>query len=417
MGYFRINIYLSITSFFKSFFVSNLVEKKIENFINKTSLKSSFILTSQLRVGFLILLKYLKKKFPKKKEIVFQPFNLPEMINVAKNLGYNANFVEQNLKTGEPNLQSLEKQLNNKTLAVIITNIFNSPSCLLKIKKICSKKKVILIEDNAIYFDNFFYKGKKKYFSGSFGNYSLYSFNIMKNISGFFGGGVSTNDTKFIRFASEEISKYKNFNKYLLLKQILIFFILKTLKLGVFYKIFIKFLRKAHQNNNISVLKIVYPSLKFKKVDFPSYYFSKISEISKRVIYLQLKDNKNRNLNSLTRKNNNIYYHNLFKKLKIKNVKLLTVEDFNFQNYMDFPILVKNKDKLNNYLLLKNIETKYLFYHNCAKIFASKKNLKIQKNAKFFADQVMGLPNHSKISKNHMNRIVYTIKEFYEKNL
>ena len=84
MGYFRINIYLSITSFFKSFFVSNLVEKKIENFINKTSLKSSFILTSQLRVGFLILLKYLKKEFPKKKEIVFQPFNLPEMINVAK---------------------------------------------------------------------------------------------------------------------------------------------------------------------------------------------------------------------------------------------------------------------------------------------------------------------------------------------
>ena len=161
MGYFRINIYLSITSFFKSFFVSNLVEKKIENFINKTSLKRSFILTSQLRVGFLILLKYLKKEFPKKKEIVFQPFNLPEMINVAKNLGYNANFVEQNLKTGEPNLQSLEKQLNNKTLAVIITNIFNSPSCLLKIKKICSKKKVILIEDNAIYFDNFFYKGKK----------------------------------------------------------------------------------------------------------------------------------------------------------------------------------------------------------------------------------------------------------------
>ena len=40
---------------------------------------------------------------------------------------------------------------------------------------------------------------------------------------------------------------------------------------------------------------------------------------------------------------------------------------------MDFPILVKNKDKLNNYLLLKNIETKYLFYHNCAKIFESKK--------------------------------------------
>ena len=339
------------------------------------------------------------------------------MINVAKNLGFKTNFVEQSLETGEPNLQSLKKKLNKKTLAVVVTNIFNSPSSLLNIKKICSKKKIILIEDNAIYFDNYFYKKNKKYFSGSFGDYSLYSFNIMKNISGFFGGGVSTNDTKFIKFANEEISNYKNFNKYLLSKQILIFLILKILKFGIFYKIFIKVLRQAHQKNNLSVLKIVYPSLKFKRISFPSYYFSKISAISKKVIYLQLKDIKNRNRNSLIRKNNNIYYYNLFKKLKIKNVKLLKVEDFNFQNYMDFPILVKNKDKLNNYLLLKNIETKYLFYHNCAKIFESKKNLKIQKNAEFFGNQVIGLPNHSKISKNYMNKIGYTIKEFYEKNL
>ena len=57
-------------------------------------------------------------------------------------------------------MQSLRKKLNNKTLAVVVTNIFNSPSLLLKIKKICSEKKVFLIEDNAIYFDNFFYKEK-----------------------------------------------------------------------------------------------------------------------------------------------------------------------------------------------------------------------------------------------------------------
>ncbi len=237
----------------------------------------------------------------------------------------------------------------------------------------------------------------------------------MKNISGFFGGGVSTNDKAFIKFAKKEISNYKNFNKYLLFKQIIIFFILKLLRFNIFYKIFIKILYRAHLENNTTVLKIVYPSLKFKKIAFPQYYFSRISETAKKVIYLQLKNVQNRKQNSLSRKNNNIYYYKLFKKLKIKNVKLLSIEDFNFQNYMDFPILVKDKEKLNNYLLLNNIETKYLFYHNCAKIFESKKNLKIQKNAKFFSDQVIGLPNHTKVSKSHMNRIGNTIKKFYEK--
>ena len=72
---------------------------------------------------------------------------------------------------------------------------------------------------------------------------------------------------------------------------------------------------------------------------------------------------------------------------------------------MDFPILVTNKEKLNNYLLLNNIETKYLFYHNCAKIFGNKKEFKIQKNGKYFSDHVIGLPNHKKISKTYMNKI------------
>ena len=76
----------------------------------------------------------------------------------------------------------------------------------------------------------------------------------MKNISGFFGGGVSTNDTKFIKFANEEISNYKNFNKYILSKQILNFFILKILKFKVFYKIFIKVLSSGSSKKyNLSV--------------------------------------------------------------------------------------------------------------------------------------------------------------------
>ena len=417
MSYFRIKIYLYFVDFIKSLFISNIENKKIETLIKKTSKKKNFILTSQLRVGFLILLQYLKKKFPFKKQIIFQPFNLPEMINIASNLGFKPDFIEQDILTGQPNLKSLQKKISNKTLAVIVTNIFNSPQTLLKIKKICSKNNILLIEDNAIYFDNFFKRNNKKFFSGSFGDYSLYSFNIMKNISGFFGGGVSTNDKKFIEFAKIKISNYDSFKKNVLLRQIIIFLILKMLTIRILHKIFIKILYLAHKKDNKAILRLVYPSLKFKKIKFPRYYFTKISEIAKKAIYLQLTNTQNRNQNFSIRKNNNIYYHKLFKRLKINGVKLLKIEDFNFQNFMDFPILVTNKEKLNNYLLLNNIETKYLFYHNCAKIFGNKKEFKIQKNGKFFSDHVIGLPNHKKISKTYMNKIGYTIKKFYEKKI
>ena len=68
MSCLRINIYLNLKTFFKSISSQVVKKKRIEKLIQQNSKKKYFILTSQLRIGFLILLKYLKKKFPKKKK-------------------------------------------------------------------------------------------------------------------------------------------------------------------------------------------------------------------------------------------------------------------------------------------------------------------------------------------------------------
>jgi len=415
MNYFRISIYLTFKNFIRSFLNLKVSENKIEKLITKNSKKKNFIVTSQLRVGFLILLKYLKKQYPKKNHIIFQPFNLPEMINVAKNSGFKTEFTELNVATGNPNLEKIKNKINSRTIGIVITNIFNSPETLINLRKLCNKRKIFLIEDNAIYFDNFFYKKKKKYFSGSFGDYSLYSFNIMKNISAFFGGGVATDDNYFKNYALKEIKKYGAFNKLILFKQIIIFLFLKLISYKIIHKIYIQFLKISHTRKFFLILKVVYPSLKFKKINFPSFYFTKISSLAKASAYLQLMNLNQRQKNHHIRKIKNIYYYKLFKKLKIKNVKLFEIKDFNFQNFIDFPILVKNKEKLNNYLLSKGIETKYIYYQDCAKIFAKKQSNSVSKNSKFFCDKIIGLPTHSKITRNYMDHIGKTIKNFYDR--
>jgi len=209
MRLFRIYIYLTVFNFLKGLFSSTVKDQKISKIIEKISKKKYFISTSQLRVGFIILLKYLKKKKAKRKEIILLPFNLPEMVNIVKILKFNVKFSKINLDTGEPDFGNLKTLINKNTLAIVLTNIFTSPSLLFKVKELCKKKNIYLIEDNAIYFDNYFIKKKIKTYSGSIGDYSLYSFNIMKNISGFYGGGVLTNDLNFKKFALQEISNYK----------------------------------------------------------------------------------------------------------------------------------------------------------------------------------------------------------------
>ena len=61
MKIFRIDLFLTIKIFFKSifFFLKEDHEYKIKKILCKNSLKNDFFLTSQCRVAFLIVLKFL----------------------------------------------------------------------------------------------------------------------------------------------------------------------------------------------------------------------------------------------------------------------------------------------------------------------------------------------------------------------
>ena len=85
--------------------------------------------------------------------------------------------------------------------------------------------------------------------------------------------------------------------------------------------------------------------------------------------------------------------------------------DANFQNFNDFPIVVKKKNELVNFLFLKGIETKTVQYVDCQKIFKSA----INEKSKNYEDQILCLPNHRLISKKYIEYIVACLKDFYEK--
>ena len=413
MKYFRINIYLKLKIYFFSFFLfKSKLEKEIAKLIQKNSNKKKFILTSQLRVGFLLLLKYLQFKYPEKNEIIFAPYNLPEMINIAKNLKYKTVFSDLNYTNGFYNFKHLKKNLKKKTLAIVLTNMFNNYEDTIKIKKFCKKNKIILIEDNAISFDNFKLKNSKRKYTGEFGNYTLYSFNIMKNISALYGGGVSTNDFEFIKFCSLETSKYSSFPIILFFKQNLIYLLLKIISVNLVYKnFFFTIVKYAHIKNKLFLLKLFYPSLKFKINKTPKYYFTNITHFSKKLIYFQLKNKNYRYEIHQKRKLNNFLYYDQFKKIKIKQIKLIPIEDFNFQNFIDFPIMAKDKLKLNKFLLNKGIELRSIYYRNCSNLFKIKSFR--TPIAERYEKEILCLPNHRKIQKEYIIFIVNCIREFY----
>ncbi len=416
MSYFRIYIYLK----FKYFFLS-LIQKdqnnqiKIQNLLNRYTKKDYTILTGQLRVGFYLILSYLKEKKPKKKEIILNSYNLAEMANICKNLNLQIVFpkLNENLFISSTDLKT---KINKNTLAIVVTNIFNTREEIIEIKKICRKKKIDLIEDNAIYFSNYSTAAnKKRVYSGSFGDYTLHSFNIMKNISGMYGGSVSTNDKFFNDYSLKKLKNFNSFPSFKYLKQCFTYIILKVLSVNLLYKIFfIKIVNWSHKTNNKFFLSMFYPSLKFKKKNFENNFFTKINAISKQMILFQLQNKKNIELNHKIRKNNNLYYEKLFKKNKNKNLKIIRIKDKNFQNFNDYPLILQNdkiKEILVNHLLSKGIETKAIQYSDCHKIFKGKNRYNVEN----YENRIICLPNHIKIKRDYIDYIIYNIDNFFKK--
>ena len=409
---FRIWIYLSLKKFFLFFFNKkkySTLSTYIENQLCKQSKKKFAVLTSQCRIGFLYILKYLKKKDPDKNEIIFAAYNLPEMINVAKNLNYKIVFCDIDYQTGFINLKEVIKLISSKTNSIVLTNMFNTHEDSVKLKKIASKFNITLIEDNAIYFDNFKFN-KKSVFSGSLGHYTVYSFNIMKNVSSFYGGAVTTNDKFFYKYYQKEEKRLTNFKTLLITKQIFVYFVLKFMSVNLFYRyLFFKIIKNAHLKNFTTILKLIYPSLKFIERKFPKYYFTKISKLSLYTTYVQLNDKQQRKLNfSLRKKKNKLYYKKL-KKINNKAIHLLNIKDFNYQNFLDFPILVNNKFKFNEFFLKHGIEVRFRHYYNCAKMFGEDK---IFKNSELFEQRLICLPNHPKIKSKYIYFIIQKVNEY-----
>ena len=54
-----------------------------------------------------------------------------------------------------PKMKDLRKKVSKETAAIVLTNLFNNPKNSREIKMLANKNKITLIEDNAIYFDNF----------------------------------------------------------------------------------------------------------------------------------------------------------------------------------------------------------------------------------------------------------------------
>tara|TARA_B100000902_G_scaffold136412_1_gene134649 strand:- start:978 stop:2129 length:1152 start_codon:yes stop_codon:yes gene_type:complete len=161
-----------------------LFEKKFSNKVNR---KFS-IAVSNGTAALEIAVKALKIK--KGDEVIMPNFTI--ISNALSIIKQNAKpvLVDCDLKTWNMKIEDIEKKINKKTKAILVTHIYSFANNMDEIMKICKKNNLYLIEDAA---EVIGLKYKKK-MCGSFGDISTFSFYANKQITTGEGGMISTNN-------------------------------------------------------------------------------------------------------------------------------------------------------------------------------------------------------------------------------
>ncbi len=277
-------------------------------------------------------------------------------------------FIDSNIETGNIDENLIESKINKKTRGISIVHFLGYPANISKIKKICKKYKLFLIEDCALALGAKY----KNQHVGTFGDFGCFSFYPVKHITTSEGGMLLTqNDSKNI-YA-------KNFRA-----------------LGVN--------REFHSRKIPGQYDVKSMGLNFR-----------LNEFSSAIGNVQLK--KINNILNLRKKNFNYLYEKI---KKLNKFKLFNYEkDYTNSFYCISIILPKtiSRIKLIKYLNSNNIQTS-IYYPSIIPNFTYYKKMfnidhKLYPNAHEISSRSIALPVGPHLNLKDMEYIYNAIKRFF----
>ena len=177
--------------------------KYVEEFRNEiksyTGAKYAYLTTSAT-TALTMALKILNIK--ENDEVIISDFSFPTTANVVEDIGAIPIFADVSLKTYNMTSEKLESKITNKTKAVIFVDALGNPSGIHKIKDICKKYNLPLIEDGACAIGS----SENGVRCGNIADITCFSFHPRKLIATGEGGAITFNEDSFQEFCDIKLN-------------------------------------------------------------------------------------------------------------------------------------------------------------------------------------------------------------------
>ena len=360
------------------------------------------------RIGLFHILSFLFKNNKTKNKIILSSFTVFDMINMVLLSGFEPIFIDHYKNSSQINIDQLKEKINefnDEVGAVLLTHYNVNNSELSEISNICKQNKIILIEDCAISIGSKFNND----YVGKFGDYSIFSFGFYKFINVLSGGMIFSKNKDFYNFVIEKEKNWEEIKIYNLYKLIIKSFFVRLVSSKIIFKLIFPIIKFAYKNDITLIKKLLTNDPKpHKKENFPSEYKFRLSQTQINDIIFQFKNLKY--LRKLREINYRAYSEG------IKNEKIIFFHNkqnlLNENAYLNFPIIVKDKNKFISYMLDNEIDISPQFYRSVNELSFLSKYSKTTKLIQDSVSNLVTLPTYSGINKYYIRKIIETINRY-----
>lgn len=380
-----------------------LIEKELKE---KTNKKHALIV-NEARLGIYLTIKTLIKTKNKRK-VLLSPYTLFDVVNMVISAGGIPVFIDTPKDKLPLSPQCLQGKLDSDVLAVLYTHYHEIDDGIVAVSEMCKDKNIVLIEDAAISFGG----SHNGQLAGTFGDVGIYSFGMLKNVSAITGGSIVLNNEDIAKRIRNEIKTYPFLEKKRILFAIIYGIIIKIITHPFIHTVFTFWVfRYAYLNDVNKIIYLLRPDKSMKLLnDIPEHYTRKITRYQCKLILQQFK--KVKISNQVRIENARLY------QMELKSLHGILVPAREIRNedpYLEYPVLVQDREHLFKHLIRNGIDCRKYYYRNCANIDIFKDYHVDCPNAQSLEEHIIMLPVYPTYSKKNICIIGELIKQFFFK--
>ncbi len=173
------------------------------------------VVTAQARVAIHLAIKNAIR--PGRRKVILSPYTIFDVVNMVIAAGGIPVFADIERKTCNIDPALAESLIDDETGAVMVTHLHGLACDIDRLADVCKRAGVALIEDAAQAFGAKL-RGRPV---GAIGHAGIVSFGLYKNITGFYGGALLTNDAALADAARTELAPFPQLETKSLLHRVI----------------------------------------------------------------------------------------------------------------------------------------------------------------------------------------------------